>query len=216
MPKRAVLFDFDGTLADSFTPIAASTNYVRQQFGLPALPESEVRQFVGLGLSYLLEKLVPSAPTEEAIALYRTHHEQVMLTQTKLMPGVAETIPALSHRGFRQGVCSNKRVEFTRKLVDVLGLAPYFTCVLGPEDVDNRAKPDPAMLFEGVKRLGVSRDEAVYVGDMSIDVHTAKAAGVTVWIVLGGAEGHESASAAGPDRVLRGFAEMLELLPGAR
>ena len=70
------------------------------------------------------------------------------------------------------------------------------------------------MLLEGLKRLEVSRDEAVYVGDMSIDVHTAKSAGVTVWIVPGGAEGQESASSAGPDRVLTGFAEMLELLPG--
>jgi phosphoglycolate phosphatase len=136
-----------------------------------------------------------------------------MLTQTKLMPGVAETIPELARRGFRQGVCSNKRVEFTRQLVEVLGLARYFTCVLGPEDVDNRPKPDPAMLLEGLKRLEVSRVEAVYVGDMAIDVHTAQAAGVTVWLVPGGAEGEESATAAGPDRVLRGFTELLSLLP---
>jgi len=213
MPIRAVLFDFDGTLADSFAPITASTNHVRRHFGLPPLPESEVRHYVGYGLANLMQTLVPTAPKDEAIDLYRSHHEKVMLTQTKLMPGVAETIPELSRRGFRQAVCSNKRVDFTLRLVETLGLAQYFTSVLGPEDVGNQPKPDPAMLLEGLKRLEVSTNEAVYVGDMAIDVHTAQAAKVTVWLVPGGAAGDESAAAAGPNRVLRGFVELLELLP---
>lgn len=213
MPFRAVLFDFDGTLADSFAAITASTNHVREKYGLPALPESEIRHYVGLGLENLMQTLVPNAPTTETIALYRTHHQTVMLTQTKLMPGVAETIPQLARRGFRQGVCSNKRVEFTHQLVKVLGLAPYFACVLGPDDVGDRPKPDPAMLLEGITRLKVSTRDVVYIGDMAVDVHTARAAGVTVWLVPGGASGTESAIASGPDRVLTGFTELLALLP---
>lgn len=212
MPIRAVLFDFDGTLANSFTPITSSTNHVRQKFGLPPLPESEIRHYVGYGLTNLMQALIPNAPTEEAIDIYRSHHQTVMLTQTKLMPGVAETIHELSRRGFRMAVCSNKQVEFTRQLIKTLGLDQYFKAVLGPEDVDNRAKPDPAMLLEGLRRLEVSKDEAVYVGDMAIDVHTAQSAGIVVWLVPGGAAGEESAEAAGPNRVLNGFAEILELL----
>ncbi len=213
MPTRAVLFDFDGTLADSFAAITASTNRVREVYGLPSLPESEVRRYVGYGLANLLEVLAPNAPTEEAIAIYRSHHQTVMGTLTKLMPGVAEAIPELARRGILQGVCSNKRVEFTRQLVQVLGLAPHFACVLGPEDVENRPKPDPAMLVEGLKRLSVNPSDAVYVGDMAIDVQTAKAAGIEVWIVPGGAAGVEAANEAGPDRVLSGFAEILDLIP---
>src|SRR5437899_3657029 len=90
---RAALFDFDGTLADSFAAITASTNHVRQHYGLPPLPEEAVRAHVGLGLDHLLRELVPGAPTAEAIALYRAHHATVMLSETRLMPGVAETIP---------------------------------------------------------------------------------------------------------------------------
>ena len=100
--------------------------------------------------------LVPGAPVDEAVARYRAHHATVMLAQTRLMPGVAEAIPELARRGLRMGVCSNKRVEFTRELVDALGLGEYFACVLGPDDVGGRAKPDPAMLLEGLTRLGVS------------------------------------------------------------
>jgi 2-phosphoglycolate phosphatase len=212
---RAALFDFDGTLADSFPAITASTNHVRESYGLPALPEAEVRGYVGFGLGNLLEALAPGAPVSEAIARYRAHHQTAMFAGTKLMPAVAETVPELARRGFRMAVCSNKRVEFTRQLVEALGLSPYFTTVLGPEDVGNRAKPDPAMLLEGLTRLEVSARESVYVGDMAVDVHTARAAGVPVWLVLGGAAGHESATAAEPDKVLATFADLLELLPRA-
>jgi phosphoglycolate phosphatase len=216
MPVRAVLFDFDGTLADSFAAITASTNHVRAAYGLPPLPEREVRVHVGYGLPHLLRNLVPEAPEDDAVRLYREHHQGVMFTHTRLMPGVGETIPELARRGYRLGVCSNKRVEFTRQLVSAVGLGAFFAVVLGPDDVAGRAKPDPAMLLQGLARVGASAADAVYVGDMAIDVRTARAAAVPVWLVLGGAAGEEDAAAAGPDRVLTGFSEMLELLPGVK
>jgi phosphoglycolate phosphatase len=219
---RAALFDFDGTLADSFAAITASTNHARAAYGLPPLPESEVRKFVGYGLDRLVADLVPGAPTADAVARYREHHRGVMLTHTRLMPGVAEVIPELARRGLRLGVCSNKRVEFTRALVGALGLGEHFGCVLGPDDVGGRAKPDPAMLLEGLRQLEVSANEAVYVGDMVVDVQTAKAAGVPVWLVSA-AESTDGTGgpapvvgAAGADRVLGSFAELLNLLPPVR
>src|SRR3954467_6327035 len=99
MPVHAVLLDFDGTLADSFEAITASTNHVRRSFGLSDVPESVVRQYVGLGLPNLMQELLPDADTELAVARYREHHPTVMLTHTKLMPGVAETLPELRRRG---------------------------------------------------------------------------------------------------------------------
>ncbi|VTT99464.1 Phosphoglycolate phosphatase OS=Alcaligenes sp. EGD-AK7 GN=N879_10595 PE=3 SV=2: HAD_2 [Gemmataceae bacterium] len=216
MPSRAALFDFDGTLADSFTAITASTNHVRELYGLPPLPEAEVRVHVGFGLDDLLRNLVPVAPTAEAVAKYRVHHQTVIHSLTRLMPGVGEAIPELARRGYRMAVCSNKKVEFTRDLVAGLGLGPYFEAVLGPEDVGDRPKPDPAMLVEGLKRLSAAPHDAVYVGDMGIDVQTARAAGVPVWIVLGGASGREDVTKTGPDRVLPHFAEVLEHLPAVR
>ena len=210
---KAALFDFDGTLADSFTAITTSTNYVRQSYGLPPLPEGVVREYVGYGLPNLMQELVPVADTAEAVARYSEHHRGAMLTGTRLVSGVAETIPELARRGLKLAVCSNKRVWFTRELVRALGLADHFAAVLGPEDVGGRSKPDPAMLHEGLARTGATAATAVYVGDMAIDVHVARAAGLPVWLVPGGAAGKESHTAAGPDRVLTGFAELRELLP---
>jgi phosphoglycolate phosphatase len=213
MPIRAALFDFDGTLADGFAAITASTNHVRHSYGLAPLPEGEVREYVGLGLRKLMEDLAPGADPDEAAARYRGHHDTVMYSGTKLLPGVAEVIPELARRGLKLAVCSNKAVAFTRKLVDHFGLAPHFAAVLGPDDVGGRAKPDPAMVREACARLRVSPAEAVYVGDMAVDVRTAKAAGIPVWLVPGGAAGREPAAAAGPDRRLAAFADLLALLP---
>ena len=212
---RAAFFDFDGTLADSFAAITASTNHVRESYGLPALAEAAIRGYVGHGLANLMDTLVPNARTDEAVARYRAHHQTAMISGTRLMPGVAETIPELARRGLRLGVCSNKRVEFTRQLVEALGLGPYFACVLGPEDVGDRPKPDPSMLLEGLRRLEVSPSETVYVGDMDVDVQTARAAGVPVCLVLGGATDAKSAATAAR-QVLTTFSELLELLPRVR
>lgn len=213
MPITAALFDFDGTLADSFGAITASTNHTRAAYGLPALPHEAVRARVGYGLAQLMADLVPGAPVEEAVARYREHHERTMVGATALLPGVAETVPELARRGYRLAVCSNKRAEFTRRLVAALGLAPYFACVLGPDDVRQRAKPDPAMVLEGLTRLGVSANGAVYIGDMVVDVQTARAAGLPVWLVPTAAPPAPGPVPDAPDRALRAFTDLLDLLP---
>lgn len=213
MPMRAVLFDFDGTLADSFAAIAASTNYTRERYGYPPIPEREVRSYVGYGLDNLMQALVPNAPTDAAVAVYREHHQEAMLSGTHLMAGVAETLTELSHRGYRLAVCSNKRVEFTRRLVEALGVTARFETVLGPDDV-GVPKPHPAMLLEAARRLGTTAAESLYVGDMAVDVEAGHAAGMTVVIVAGGAGDPAATLAAGPDRVIDTFADLLPLLPG--
>jgi phosphoglycolate phosphatase len=201
IPWKAVLFDFDGTLADSYPAITASVNHVRAAHGLPPLPEAEVRPHVGRGLDVLLRDLVPGADPARSVALYRAHHPSVMRAGTRLMPGAREALSALKGAGCRLAVCSNKNVSFTRELLDYLGLAPAVDVVLGPEDVPRR-KPAPDMLLAALARLGVAPTEALYVGDMPIDVATARAAGVPVWVVPTGSADRAALEAAAPDRVL--------------
>lgn len=208
MPYRAALFDFDGTLADSFAAIAASVNHTRTTFGLPPLPTAEVRSHVGHGLEQLMADLVPTSPSVEvAVRTYRTHHETIATAQTTLLPGVRETIADLHRRGIKLGVCSNKAVHFTKKLTAHLFPHGEFTAVLGPEDV-TKPKPDPAMLIEACRRLGVPVNETVYVGDMSVDVLTGKAAGMMTCLVPGGAGSWDEAVAAEPGRVVGAFLEI--------
>src|SRR5215510_8583053 len=89
---RAIVFDFDGTLADSYAAIAASVNHVRAAHGLAELPEAQVRRHVGRGLPYLLEQTVPGCDHPVHQARYRSHHPAVMRRLTQLLPGAAEVL----------------------------------------------------------------------------------------------------------------------------
>jgi phosphoglycolate phosphatase len=207
---RAVLFDFDGTLADSYAAITASVNHVRAAHGLPALGEDEVRRHVGRGPVYLLEHTVPGTDVAQDLPRYRAHHPSVMRAGTRLMPGVAEVLPALKRAGLRLGICSNKPVAFTRELLQQLGLADLIDVVLGPEDV-LLPKPEPDMLLAGLRRLGVAPAEALYVGDMVVDIDTGHAAGVRVWVVSTGSDDRATLLAAKPDRLLEGVRDLAAL-----
>jgi phosphoglycolate phosphatase len=208
---RAVIFDFDGTLADSFAGITATINHVRALHRLPPLPESEVRVHVGRGPIHLLVHTVPSGDPEANLAAYRQHHPTVMLSRTRLFPGVSEVLADLKTRGLRMAVCSNKLRDFTRQLVDYLGIGDYFAVVIGPEDAP-QPKPAPDMLVEAMRRLGVAPEQTLYVGDMTVDIQTAKAAKVAVWVVPSGSETEAEIAAMSPDRVLRRFADLTTAL----
>src|SRR5439155_971639 len=131
---KAVISDFDGTLADSYQAITASVNHVRALHRLPPLPEPEVRKHVGRGPGHLLAYTVPGGDAENDLAAYKAHHPSVLRSGTRLFPGVAATLAALHQAGLRLAVCSNKLRPFTLELLDYFGLAALFEVVIGPED----------------------------------------------------------------------------------
>jgi len=204
---RAVVFDFDGTLVDSYQAITASVNHVRAAHRLPPLGEPEVRRRVGRGPAYLLEHTVPGTNLEKDLALYRAHHPSVLRSGTRLLPGVAETLDALHKAGHHLAVCSNKPRAFTRELLAYLALASVIEVVVGPEDAA-RIKPAPDMLLAALAHLKVAPTEALYVGDMVVDIQTARAAGVTVWVIPTGSDERSTLQEAQPDRVLQNFREL--------
>ncbi len=204
---RAVIFDFDGTLADSYSAITASVNHVRAAHGLPPLTRELIRPHVGRGLPYLLQHTVPGADLGIDTQVYLAHHPTVLLSGTHLLPGAADVLRTLHVRGLKLAICSNKPRTFTLDLVRGLGLGDYVNAVLGPDDVPN-PKPAPDMLVAALERLGVRADEALYVGDMTVDIATARAAGVTVWVVPTGSDTPETLVAAKPDRLLEGLAQI--------
>jgi phosphoglycolate phosphatase len=204
---RAILFDFDGTLADSYEAITLSVNHVRAQHSLPPLSESQIRGLVGHGIFRLMADVIPGSDPVADAAVYRAHHPSVMYEHTRLLPGVTESVAQLHAAGVKLAVCSNKPVAITRKLLDALQLADSFECACGPEDAGN-PKPDPAMIRLALQRLGVSRDQALYIGDMPLDVETGRIAGVPVWVLPTGSSDIEALRQAKPDRILCSMAEL--------
>jgi phosphoglycolate phosphatase len=210
---KAVIFDFDGTLADSYSAITATVNHVRAHHGLPPMTAAEVRRFVGHGPAHLLTHTVPGADLKLDVPIYRSHHRTVMRDGTRLMPGAREVITALAKAGVHLAVCSNKPVAFTRDLLDFLGLAPYLDLVLGPEDVP-RPKPAPDMLLAALLRIGTKPDQTLYVGDMIVDIDAARRVEIPVWVVPTGSDTLDELAAARPDRILHNLLDILTLWPG--
>jgi 2-phosphoglycolate phosphatase len=207
-PFRAILFDFDGTLVDSFAAIAASVNHVRAQHGQPPLSVADVKKHVGHGAEYLLEHTVPGTQLVEDLRHYRAHHPTVMYDLTQWLPGAQELLQALRRAGKKIGLCSKKPRFFSHKLVQSLGVADDFDVVLGPEDVA-APKPAPDMVLRALERLDVPKEQALYVGDMTVDIQTARGAGVCVWVVPTGTHERSVLLDARPDRLLTNLHEMV-------
>jgi phosphoglycolate phosphatase len=209
-PFAAVCFDFDGTLADNFDAIAAAVNHVRASRDLPPMTTPAVKVFVGRGIDHLVANTVPGGHLAEDIARYRDYFPKVMRAGTTLLPGAAEALAHLHAAGKKLALCSNKLSQYSRELLRFLDVAELFDAVLGPEDV-GQPKPAPDMLLSAMQKLEVTRAQTLYVGDMVVDIQTARAAGVKVWVVPTGTEDRPTLEVAGPDRVLSGLRELLEI-----
>jgi phosphoglycolate phosphatase len=208
------LFDFDGTLGDSYPAITASVNHVRAGYALTPLTVAQVLPHVGRGPAALLDATVGQGSSEANVAAYREHHPSVMIQGTTLLPGVEAALKLLHARGLLLGLCSNKPVAFTTALVAHLQIATYFRVVLGPENVAH-PKPAPDMLLEAMRRLAVAPAETLYIGDMVVDIQTARAAGVRVWVVPTGSDTADTLSAAHPDRLLISMHDLVTHLDAA-
>jgi phosphoglycolate phosphatase len=213
MAKRysAVIFDLDGTLVDSYEPIAASLNHARAAFGLPAKPLDAVRREVGRGLEALMADNLGPGRVEEGVRLFRSRYRQVFREGTHLMPGVEATLRELAARGVPMAITSNKPAYFSREIVDALGLEGLFAAILGPEMVA-APKPHPEMVEKAAALLRASREEILYVGDMRIDIETCRNAGMAVCVLPTGSETKEALAAARPDHLIERFESLLDLL----
>ena len=205
----AVLFDLDGTLIDGYPAITASVNHVRSLHGLPPLSVEEVTRHVGRGPTHLLREAVGVGDLGANVEAYREHHPSVIRSGTRWLPGALEMLQALHARGIKLGICSNKPIAFTRLILAGCASEALFDVVLGPEDA-GRHKPAPDILLCAMARLVVTPEETLYVGDMTVDIQTARAAGVRVWVVPTGSDTVEALDAARPDRRLRDLHELAE------
>ena len=209
---RTILFDLDGTLVDSYLPITESLNEVRSAFGLPSKSEAEVRREVGRGLEALIGDNVGADRVEEGVRIFRDCYRRIFREGTRLLPGVASTIETLAGRGYAMGVTSNKPAYFTRDILIALGLASTFGAIYGPEMVTH-PKPHPEMIHRALAELRSHPDESAYVGDMLIDVETARRAGLPVYVIASGGQSREELEKARPDLLLSRFEELLEVFP---
>ena len=180
-PKRDVaLFDLDGTVLDTYAPILESMRYATKTVFGEALPDSKLVSMVGQPLvtqmqAFAAERGCGSEVADELTRVYREYNERDLDEKSFPFPGIPEAIVSLKNTGFTVGVVTSKRAVLATKSLKAHGLFDVFACVNGAED-STAHKPDPDPLLTAAKKLGVSPDRCVYVGDSPYDLQAAHAA----------------------------------------
>jgi phosphoglycolate phosphatase len=212
---RVLVFDLDGTLIDSALDLALAVAATLQFMKRPSIPHEIIYSYVGNGAPTLIRKVLGPDATEEDcqrglehfLAYYREH----MLDNTVTYPGVREGLVALSH--LPMAVLTNKPVRFSEKILDGLGLSPYFKFVYGGNSFE-RKKPDPMGMQLLLADFGVAPREAMMIGDSEVDVQTARNANTWACGVTYGL-GSERLVQHPPDVLLDSLEELPPLLNGA-
>ncbi len=184
-PVGAVLFDLDGTLADTALDLGFALNQQRQRHGLAALPHERIRPqashgargLLKLGFNVTAESPNFDALRNEFLELYRQH----ICDHTVLFPGTADLLQALEARGIRWGVVTNKPARFTLPLLQALKLEQRAACIISGDTTAN-AKPHPEPLLTAAALVRVAPAACLYVGDAERDVESAVAAGMRALI----------------------------------
>jgi phosphoglycolate phosphatase len=212
----AVMMDLDGTLLDTLQDLADSMNSTLRDFGFPVHELEEYRYFVGEGMENLVKRSLPdSARTDPLVSrcfeVMRRTYEHNWNVKTRPYPGIPELLDALTARGLKMAVLSNKPHDFTQKAVEGLLPAWRFEAVMGERPPTPR-KPDPSSALEIANRLGIEPGRFLYLGDTAIDMKTANAAEMYAVGVLWGFRGAEELIAGGAKKLIAKPAELLELL----
>jgi len=209
---RAVLFDLDGTLVDSYTALAEAVNYARRRHGLHELSGARIRDFVGDGLDKLLQRAFESNHVPQSVRVaFESRYDEICCEESKVLADVEATLDELSKRDVAMAVCTNKPTSFSRKILEFLGLARHFRAIVGP-DLAGARKPDAQHLLCTLESTGAETTEALFVGDMPIDVHAARNSGIDVAVVATGSSSSEQLHAARPDHYLERFSDLLKIV----
>jgi 2-phosphoglycolate phosphatase len=211
---RAILFDLDGTLADTAPDLAAAVNLLRTERGLEPTPYSLLRPTASAGARGMIGAafgLTPADQGYEALRLaWFDNYQAAMAVHSTLFGGVAELLAGLGEAGIAWGIVTNKPARFTDPLVPQIGLA-HAGCVISGDTMEH-AKPHPAPLLEGARRLGVAPQECWYVGDDLRDIEAGRAAGMLTVACAWGYCGAIAPSTWGADHLLETPADLLELV----
>jgi phosphoglycolate phosphatase len=186
---KAILFDLDGTLADTAPDLAYALNLMRDKRGLPPLPDSMLRAhassgargLIGVGLGIQPGDAAFESAREEFLDNYQIH----LARSTRLFSGVTELLSTIESQGLSWGIVTNKSQRFTQPVLQALALADRAACSISG-DTTAHAKPHPAPMRAALEALGVSAAECYYVGDDERDVQAGHASGIEPVIALYG------------------------------
>jgi len=213
MTAPTIVYDLDGTLADTAEDLVATVNWLLGREGLQPLKVESAGSLVGAGARALIARGFQASgrsleprKLETLFGDFLAHYNAHIVDRTRLYPGVDKALHAFARLGWRQAVCTNKVEGSAKLLVAKLGVADHFAFVCG-QDTFGIGKPDAKPLLQTIAASGGARDRAIMVGDSATDIKTARAANVPVIAVDFGYTDIPVAQL-GSDRVISHFDEL--------
>jgi len=214
MTIRAALIDLEGTLLDTAPDLAAAANRMLAALGMPQRPVREISQYVGKGITRLVERALTgeldgkpqAALLQEAMPLFTAAYDEESGRHSRVFDGVLEGLEKMRAMRRRLACVTNKAERFTLPLLERMGLARYFETVVCGDQVA-RGKPDPLPYLSGCERLGIAPAQALVIGDSENDVAAARAAGMRVVCVGYGYREGKSVESLGADAIIADLCE---------
>lgn len=214
MSIRGVIFDFDGTIADTLPDIAAAVNAGLRAFGRPEQPAALIRDWVGEGLPTLCRRATANEsgiPLDEMVKMVTEYYRDHRLDLTAPFPGIPELLDELTARGLPFAILTNKPHEHTLPMADALFHRWTFAAIEGYQQ-ESRRKPDPRTALDIAARMGLPPSEVAFVGDSFTDVTTALNAGMLPVGVTWGYRHRQELLDAGAAHLIDTPGELLRLL----
>lgn len=217
MSRPTIVFDLDGTLVETAPDLVDTLNHVFNSEGLPPVPFEEARTFVGHGARAMITRgldaegrTVTPQLLDKLFNDFVEHYTAHVADRSYPFPGVLDALEALSGRGYRLAVCTNKFEKQSLLLLDALQMTQRFAAIVG-QDTYKIAKPDPEVLRRTIVAAGGDPVHAVMIGDSETDILTARAAELPVVAVDFGYSARP-VSEYGPDRLISHFDQLLEAI----
>ena len=213
---RTVIFDLDGTLADTSGDLAAAANATLAAIGLGTPIDAEAdrrvtylggRAMLRLGAARAGAPAFADAELDRHYLSLIGHYGAALDRHTRLFPGVLDALDRLADDGWRLGICTNKPAHLAEDLLVRLGVRPRFASMIGADTLPVR-KPDPAPLIESIARAGGRTSHAALVGDTLTDRETARRAGIPSILVTFGGDGPEEVARHAPEALIDDFAAL--------
>lgn len=212
--RKAVIFDLDGTLLDTLEDLTAAVNHILREYDCPLRTKQEVRKALGNGLERLLRlsvtDTIEKVQFQKMLAEFRTYYFAHCNEKTGAYPGIPELLTRLQQQGIAMAIVSNKAQPAVTELCRQY-FGNYMQVAIG-ESAEIKRKPAPDTVVKAIEILGVSKEEAVYVGDSEVDKATADNVGMDCILVSWGFRDRPQLEALNPWNLVNSPKEILTIL----
>ncbi len=221
-----ILFDLDGTLVETAPEICDAVNDTLRHFGFASVSQGQVNDWIGHGTLELLIQALASVQNHSAetvrhstelpaiAAIFKTHYRARCGTRSHCYPKVKQALVHLKAHGLRLAVVTNKEGAYTQTVLDAHDLTGLFDKVISGDTLATK-KPHPHGVLACLEMFGIHPDRALFIGDSSIDIATARNAGVAVWAVPYGYNMGQAIADSKPDRLIQDFGALIEISDSA-